>query len=182
MSTNAMIFKMDNNKVRGIYCHWDGYPDYVGAILRDSYQNPNKVDNLINLGEISSLGDNVSAHPFVKKYGFEYLMSEEYEKLNEYEKQTLIGELKEYTLAYHRDRGEDLKIMEMTVEEFSNKLKNNNFPYSVPVYLYLMKANKLKQYEWVYSELEFFDDLDYQLLGNEFCSRGSYWSSFKPLR
>ena len=45
--------------------------------------------------------------------------------------------------------------MEMTVEEFSNKLKNDNFPYSGPVYLYLMKANKLNQYEWVYSELEF---------------------------
>ncbi|MEI2414370.1 hypothetical protein V8V50_10640 [Ligilactobacillus salivarius] len=66
MSTNAMIFKMDNNKVRGIYCHWDGYPDYVGAILRDSYQKPSKVDSLINLGEISSLGDEISVHPFVK--------------------------------------------------------------------------------------------------------------------
>ena len=57
MSTNSMIFKVsdDQTRVRGIYCHWDGYLEYNGAILNEYYQDPAKVDRLIDFGALSSL-------------------------------------------------------------------------------------------------------------------------------
>ncbi len=39
-----------------IYCHWDGYPDHNGRILFEHYQDRAKIDALITLGNISSLG------------------------------------------------------------------------------------------------------------------------------
>jgi hypothetical protein len=40
-----------------IYCHWDGYPSGVGRVLLDHYTDPDKVEALIALGDLSSLGE-----------------------------------------------------------------------------------------------------------------------------
>ena len=39
-----------------IYCHFDGYPDHNGAILREHYSNINRVNELLNQGDLSVLG------------------------------------------------------------------------------------------------------------------------------
>ena len=36
-----------------IYCHWDGYPSYNGAVLLHHYQDPEKIRELIALGDIN---------------------------------------------------------------------------------------------------------------------------------
>jgi hypothetical protein len=41
--------------VKSIYCHWDGYLAHNGAILNEHYSNSPKVNNLIALGDLSSL-------------------------------------------------------------------------------------------------------------------------------
>ena len=41
--------------IKAIYCHWDGYPSGVGAMLAEHYTDPAKVEALINLGDFSSL-------------------------------------------------------------------------------------------------------------------------------
>jgi hypothetical protein len=71
----------------GIYCHFDGYPSYVGRLLSAHYRTKGKARELIRLGSLSSLGEraapiNPKAHGFDNK-----------------EAGT--------TVAYHRDRGED---------------------------------------------------------------------------
>lgn len=60
MSTNSLIGieKQDGN-VEYIYCHWDGYLSGNGAWLLQNYQDRTKVQALINLGDISSLGNTV---------------------------------------------------------------------------------------------------------------------------
>lgn len=58
MSTRSFIgIKEPDGKVRGIYCHYDGYPEGVGRTLTENYTDPTKTFNLLGLGDISSLGE-----------------------------------------------------------------------------------------------------------------------------
>lgn len=90
MSTRSFIsMQLPDGSVRGVYCHFDGYLEGVGAILRDHYTNPDKVSRLINLGSLSSLGPELGeAHDFdTARYGNS-----------------------SWTTAFHRDRGEELVV------------------------------------------------------------------------
>jgi len=57
MGTRSMIgIENPNTKaVKAVYCHWDGYIEHNGAILNEHYAASPKVNNLIALGDISSL-------------------------------------------------------------------------------------------------------------------------------
>ena len=57
MSTRSLIAIKENGKeeIKVIYCHYDGYFEYVGAVLLKHYNNPDKVRKLIKLGNLSSL-------------------------------------------------------------------------------------------------------------------------------
>ena len=52
IETSASIYK-------SIYCHHDGYLDYNGKILKEHYNTAEKVNALIDLGDISSLGEDL---------------------------------------------------------------------------------------------------------------------------
>jgi len=56
-STIAMEFA--DGTVEQVYCHWDGYLEHNGKILRDHYMNPFKVKKLVALGGFSSLSETV---------------------------------------------------------------------------------------------------------------------------
>ena len=57
MSTRSSIaIKHEDGSIDAIYCHNDGYLTNNGVILYKNYQDPAKVQQLINLGSISSLG------------------------------------------------------------------------------------------------------------------------------
>jgi hypothetical protein len=68
----------------GIYCHWDGYPAGVGKVLDEHYISKAKIRKLINLGNISSLAEEVEP---TAPHSFDH-------------KQDGV------TVAYGRDRGE----------------------------------------------------------------------------
>ena len=64
MSTHAFIAKKINeNSYRTIYCHCDGYLEWVGRILVEDYNTPDKVDRLINLGDLSVLQSKLDPNP-----------------------------------------------------------------------------------------------------------------------
>lgn len=87
MSTRSRIGIQDENgTIRSIYCHFDGYPSGVGSILKEHYSNRQKLNMLINLGDISILEENVST---MDEHSFN-------------------NPKKGVTVAYHRDRGEPL--------------------------------------------------------------------------
>jgi hypothetical protein len=65
-----------------IYCHFDGYPDHNGAILREHYSNINRVNELLQLGDLSVLGQFIG------------------------EKMDFDKRIQDTCLAYGRDRGE----------------------------------------------------------------------------
>ena len=60
MSTRSHIgIWNEDGSLDVIYCHWDGYPSYNGAVLFHHYQEPEKIRELIALGDISSLAESV---------------------------------------------------------------------------------------------------------------------------
>ncbi len=66
MSTRSRIaVKQEDGSYTSIYCHFDGYPTGVGKILTTFYTDPAKVEQLIELGSLSSIGPEIGAqHPF----------------------------------------------------------------------------------------------------------------------
>lgn len=60
MSTRSYIAKLNSDgSVVGIYCHHDGYPDGVGKTLQKHYSDEETVASLIQLGSLSSLGEDL---------------------------------------------------------------------------------------------------------------------------
>jgi hypothetical protein len=56
MGTRSTIARLNaDNSVTAIYCHWDGYIHNNGAILKDHYTDPVKIDHLMALADLSSL-------------------------------------------------------------------------------------------------------------------------------
>lgn len=57
MSTRCRIgIVQKDGTIKSIYCHYDGYPEGVGATLQKYYNTRKKVEKLMKLGDISSLG------------------------------------------------------------------------------------------------------------------------------
>lgn len=65
MGTRSTIAYKEGNIIRAVYCHWDGYVSHNGRILQNFYQEARKIGQLIELGDMSSLGAELGTkHPF----------------------------------------------------------------------------------------------------------------------
>jgi len=97
MATRSTIaLEFADGTVQQVYCHWDGYLDNNGVILQGHYMDPFKVRDLIDLGDISSLGPNIGdKHEFDCPFAYG---TPEYVKWSE--------DKREVTTFYGRDRGE----------------------------------------------------------------------------
>lgn len=69
MSTRSRVgIKEKDGTIRSVYIHHDGYVAYVGKILYESYQNADKIEQLINLGDMSSINSEVEkCEPYTKR-------------------------------------------------------------------------------------------------------------------
>ena len=68
MGTRSTIaLEYADGTVEQIYCHWDGYLSNNGQILARHYSDPFKVRQLMDLGDMSSLGERIGTqHAFDK--------------------------------------------------------------------------------------------------------------------
>ncbi len=90
MSTRAAIaMRLPDNTIHAIYCHNDGYPGWVGAILGGFYKTEEQVKALLALGALSQINQKLEPDPGVPH--------------------TFLEPQKGVTIAYHRDRGERLR-------------------------------------------------------------------------
>ena len=87
MATRSRIGIINKGEVVAdtVYCHWDGYTKFVGAILKLYYTDVDKIKELISGGDLSSISKFIG-----EKHDFE--------KRNEYE---------DWCTYYKRDRGEE---------------------------------------------------------------------------
>jgi len=104
MSTRSYIAKqIGDNEFKTIYCHSDGYLTHNGAMLFDHYSDPEKLDALLNLGDISYLAPNIEPDP-TRPHSFDY---------NERQEGVVV--------AYGRDRGEkDVDAHTFTKDELTS--------------------------------------------------------------
>ena len=49
----------EDGSVTAIYCHWDGYPEHVGKMLLKHYNDFDIVCELMDLGDLSCLAENL---------------------------------------------------------------------------------------------------------------------------
>jgi hypothetical protein len=68
MGTRSTIaLEYADGTVDQIYCHWDGYLEHNGQILQKHYSDPFVLRDLIDLGDMSSLGERIGTqHAFDK--------------------------------------------------------------------------------------------------------------------
>jgi hypothetical protein len=68
MGTRSTIaLEYADGTVDQIYCHWDGYLEHNGQILQAHYSDPFKLRELMDLGDMSSLGERIGTqHAFDK--------------------------------------------------------------------------------------------------------------------
>jgi len=104
MGTRSLIAAKYDDQYKVIYCHWDGYLDGVGLTLEEHYQDQQKIDALINLGDISSL-ENECTCPDGHCYS---------------------EQTPGFTVAYHRDRGEDWEDVKPKEAASLSDIKNIN--------------------------------------------------------
>jgi len=101
MATRSTIAIKHGERIKAIYCHWDGYLEGVGATLLANYDST-QANFLVALGDVSSLGSKIGeAHPFSKFEIAEDDPDREAKiKLHE------LAEQEDWTTFYGRDRGE----------------------------------------------------------------------------
>lgn len=155
MSTKSIIAMEDNEgmltTVSAISCHYDGYPEHNGVILSRDYTDPNKVRKLISLGNLDYLGSKIEPDKITKKFGASWQegTNKEYNKLidtlSELKPnlgfkvdQELRDNIREHTIAYQRDCGQNGNQCHSysSVDE----LMNDNSDYMLCVeYIYLFR-------------------------------------------
>jgi hypothetical protein len=60
MATRSRIaIENQDGSVTSIYCHWDGHIETNGKILNNNYTTKDKVEELIALGNLSSLDETI---------------------------------------------------------------------------------------------------------------------------
>ena len=114
MSTRSRIgiireANTDSIVIESVYCHFDGYPEGVGQTLLDHWTDEKKINRLIALGDLSSLGSVIGRkHDFDSHHGH-YVGGRPYDHPDGY----ALGEFVEseahqkgWCLFYKRDRGE----------------------------------------------------------------------------
>ena len=70
MGTRSTIaLEYADGSVGQVYCHWDGYLSNNGKILLNHYQDPFKVRELLDNGDMSSLDTSVEGCSFYKERG-----------------------------------------------------------------------------------------------------------------
>jgi hypothetical protein len=62
MSTRSRIGVLnENGSIESVYCHSDGYPEGVGETLTSNYNSEEKAREIISLGDLSFLGDDLTS-------------------------------------------------------------------------------------------------------------------------
>ena len=126
MSTRSIIASvMPDGEYRAVYCHFDGHPDHNGRILQENYDTQEKVDALLDLGDLSVLAPSVECP----------------------EGHSYKDPVKGFCIAYRRDRGEDAERVKAEVFVLANSILKSDRGQE---FTYLWDGSK-----WLVSEYPF---------------------------
>jgi hypothetical protein len=130
MGTRSRIgIQLSDESILSVYCHWDGYPEFNGVKLVENFNTREKVKELIDGGDISSLWTNerwsndlLDRHRDV--YGPQYysqrgedspprLDANKYDYLADGEEYAYIYTLNDEWVCYNRYQFEDNRMPEV---------------------------------------------------------------------
>lgn len=117
MATRSTIaLEFADGTVGQVYAHWDGYLSHNGKILLENYSDPFKLQKLIDLGGLSTLGPDIGeAHSFDNPFNYG---TKEWENWSQAKKKVCTF--------YGRDRGET--EMEATYfKDFADYKQNHQY-------------------------------------------------------
>jgi hypothetical protein len=114
--------------VESIYCHFDGYPEGVGQTLLDHWRETAKVEKLIALGDISSLGSIVGLqHDF----------------------DSHLKTWPNWTLVYGRDRGEkDCGSVTHPIDQFPDYGQEAEYVFNPQDGIWRVRSETLNPLGW----------------------------------
>jgi hypothetical protein len=146
MATRSTIaLEFADGTVGQVYCHWDGYLQHNGKILLENYSDPYKLRDLIDLGDISSLGAEVGTkHPFDNPASYGTPAYQDYK-----------DQYGHMTKFYGRDRGE-----EGTDAKYFKDFADYEANHQYEEYSYILRTDGM----WYVSEGEKFVLLDQALV------------------
>ena len=158
MSTNSNIGIRNGNKIKYIYCHWDGYLSHNGLMLNLFYRDLDKVSALINLGDISSLGYNVDAPRRIQG-------GQDASNLSNYMRVTLKTS---FCVAYGRDRGDrysDVAPRTINYSEYLDYAQQFAYVYDMKDkkwYVVHKVMGKMKEYQLdkLFTDKNYYDAYD----------------------
>jgi hypothetical protein len=114
MATRARIgIQLKDDSVLSVYHHWDGYPEWLGRILKTHYNSKEKASELIDGGDMSSAWTNErwtgkELAPYVKE----------------------IKETEEYGPQYYSQRGEECPPRyDDSIFDYLEKDNNEEYAY-----------------------------------------------------
>ena len=142
MGTRSMIAIQNpySKDIRAVYCHWDGYLEHNGSLLHKHYSASPKANNLIALGDISSLKAEIG-----EKHAFSQF------DLPKDEVEAFKAATENMCTFYTRDRGESTPF-----KVFPTLAKAADYYDGCGVeYLYVYKYTKASDYstgEWHYKK------------------------------
>ena len=128
MGTRSRIgIQMEDDTIRSIYCHWDGYPSHNGKLLLEHYNTDEKIHELIKLGSLSSLHESIE-----KPKGHSY-----------------DNPIEGYTVAYHRDRFQNWNNGKPFKVTHNEKGLPNNLEFDIEYY-YVFRSIAGEKPCWYY--------------------------------
>jgi len=114
MGTRARIgIQLKDNSILSVYHHWDGYPEWLGRILKTHYNSKEKASELIDGGDMSvcwtkERWTGKELAPYVKE----------------------IKEFDEYGPQYYSQRGEDCPPRyDDSISDYLEKNNNEEYAY-----------------------------------------------------
>lgn len=135
MATRSAIIVKVGKIYKGIYCHWDGYPSWNGNILQENYNCLERALALVSLGSLSRLS---SALEPLK--GVIHNFDNRQEGV---------------TVAYHRDRGEPLKIYSgKTIKEVEDGVYDFEYSYLFSNGIWKVRGHEMKGFHNMAKVLE----------------------------
>ena len=123
MGTHSRIGVMHGDKVKSVYCHWDGYLEHNGQVLEQYYDSA-KANNLVALGDMSTLRPQIGEKHAFSQFDLPPEEVEAYKELT-----------RDWCTFYGRDRGEvSVWKVANTFEEFLEQADDCSAEY-----YYIMK-------------------------------------------
>ncbi len=123
MGTRSRIgIQLQDSSIVSVYCHYDGYPEHNGRILKEEYTTKEQVEDLINGGSMSSLK---TTHLWETKV----VRDENNNIVRDEDGNWLYAPTRPAQPLYHTERGEEISVEHTNHKEFISGNSGEEYAY-----------------------------------------------------